>query len=155
MFYKHFRPTGKAILTMALPDYTTAAVHAAESITLPGCKIVAEAVPDPQGLFLDDTEGGKPGQHTGSGPSAGVADGKTVTICGFQGKTLTSQVLPMLKGFRTAEDQKHPVRLAPMFVLSLSYDIILLIFSPDLIKSSLCCRGSQYFWNPNLKHKDS
>lgn len=160
MLYKHFRPTGKAVLTMALPDYITPALRAAQSISLPMCEISAEVVPDPEGLFRNGQDGrvaqdGKDAGVTGNGSSAGVPAGRTVTIYGFNGRTPASQVLPMLKGFRTANDQKTPLLPVPLFVLAISYDNTLLIFHLGLIESSPWCQGSQSSWSPNLKPKDS
>jgi len=118
LYYKHFRPTGKAILTMALPDYTRDAIRDAEQILIPGCKILAEPVVDLPGLGIrSEPSKGDPRSDPellGTGPSAGVPERRTVTLHGLRGKSTVGHVMPLLKGFRLSREEKYPVQHAPL-----------------------------------------
>ena len=110
--YAHFRPTGKAVLTMSLPDYTREAIRAAGNITISGCKVEAEPIEHPELMMPSRT------QPTGNGISAGVVVGKTVTLSGLPGKTKATAVVKMVEGFKLANlKNNYPVRPVPMCVL--------------------------------------
>lgn len=107
--YVHFRPSGKAILTMSLPDYTADAIRAASNITISGCKVEAEPIEHPE-VMMPSGE-----SLLGNGTSAGVVVGKTVTISGLPGKTRPPAVLKLVKGFKLADSKKSsPVLPIPL-----------------------------------------
>jgi len=107
--YAHFRPTGKAILTMSLPDYTREAIRAAGNITISGCRVEAEPIEHPELMMPSRTE------LTGNGISAGVVVGKTVTLSGLPGKTKQAAVVKMVEGFKLANLRDgYPVRPVPI-----------------------------------------
>lgn len=100
---------------MALPDYTRDAVREGRNIVISGCKIETEAVGDPRGLGVDFERQRLSEPRLGTGPSANVPERRTVTLSGFRGKTHPSQVALLLKDFRVARDQPHPVELIPLY----------------------------------------
>jgi hypothetical protein len=131
--YAHFRPTGKAILTMALPDYTREAIRAAGNITISGCRVEAEPIEHPE-LMIPSGSG-----LTGNGASAGVVVGKTVTLSGLPGKTWLPPVFKMVEGFKLANlKYGHPVRPVPMCVLYV-------VFSFALYVMTLCLSPEKKF----------
>ncbi|KAF8201701.1 hypothetical protein BJ912DRAFT_1054020 [Pholiota molesta] len=69
--YRHFRPTGKAILTMALPDFTRKAILQLENTRLLGVRPEAEPILSPE-TFLGTPQNVNSLEVTGDGPSAGV-----------------------------------------------------------------------------------
>ncbi|KDR81772.1 hypothetical protein GALMADRAFT_59579, partial [Galerina marginata CBS 339.88] len=118
LYYRHFRPTGKAILTMALPDYTRDALRGITDIIVPGHRLRADLIEHPAQMYIPpaNAEGPPDRDALGNGPGAGVPEGRTVTIAGVPGKRKPEDIRHMLKGFRLAKDQKPPVQLAALYV---------------------------------------
>ncbi|KAH9483981.1 hypothetical protein JR316_0003459 [Psilocybe cubensis] len=112
LFYKHCRPTGKAILTMALPDYTRNAIREASSLSFPGRKIDAEPITNIKSYGIGT--GGQRSTVLGTGPSANCPERRTVTIHGFPGRTPVSQVVKLLEGFRVDKDLPVPAEMVPL-----------------------------------------
>jgi len=90
LLYTHFRPTGKALLTMSLPDYTLPAVRGLEDLNVAGSPVSGEPIYNIWSLRKG---------LLGDGPSAGLEAGTTVTMSGFPGKTHLSDVYKWLKDF--------------------------------------------------------
>ncbi|KAF8911078.1 hypothetical protein CPB84DRAFT_1842332 [Gymnopilus junonius] len=117
LFYRHFRPTGKAILTMSLPEYTRDAIRDAEEIIVPGHHIEADPIDEPRSLNIPENlsdianEDVTDPSQLGTGPAARVPERKTVTISGVPGKKSIKDIQYLLRGFRLAPDRQYPVRL--------------------------------------------
>ncbi|KAF8162936.1 hypothetical protein B0H34DRAFT_693481 [Crassisporium funariophilum] len=120
ILYQHFRPAGKALLTMSLPDYTRDAIRDAERLTMgDNHGITAEPTADPR--FMPQRHRGVKGRADatnrgmlGSGPSAGFVSGKTVTLYGLPGKALKRDVSRMVQGFELAGTEETSVLQAPI-----------------------------------------
>jgi hypothetical protein len=93
LLYSHFRPTGKALLTMSIPDYTRGAVQTLEDLHVAGSRVSGEAVYNVWSAMVR----GK--AISGDGPSAGLEAGKTVTLSGLPGRTSITDVYRLLNGF--------------------------------------------------------
>ncbi|PPQ76626.1 hypothetical protein CVT26_012733 [Gymnopilus dilepis] len=119
LLYKDFRPTGKAVLTTSLPDYTPGVLSGASDIILPGAKIEAEAIYDIASLNIPENpadvgkEGAVDPSQLGTGPAARVPERKTVTITGIPGKRSFKDLDYLLEGFRLASDRKYAVSYIP------------------------------------------
>ncbi|KAF8955468.1 hypothetical protein BDZ97DRAFT_290326 [Flammula alnicola] len=106
LYYNHFRPTGKAILTMALPDYTRDAIRKAHSVTILGTKVEAEPIYRPESMLNPEHKlANRYLETTGDGASAGVAVGSTVSLCGLPGRAGVEAVQSMVKGFELVKTQ--------------------------------------------------
>ena len=145
LLYKDFRPTGKAVLTTSLPDYTPGVLSGASDIILPGAKIEAEAIYDIASLNIPENpadvgkEGAVDPSQLGTGPAARVPERKTVTITGIPGKRSFKDLDYLLEGFRLASDRKYAVSYIPKYVFTcgrLLSNIVLTIPLSDLRESS-------------------
>lgn len=120
--YKHFRPTGKAIVTMTLPDFTDSAVAACKRLPFRGYELEAMPIVDPASPAptpgdVSSKSFNRYKESLGDGLSAGVIPGKTVTLSGFNGRTTTDAVRHLVSNFklRKAKDLA-PVQRVPMYV---------------------------------------
>jgi len=120
LIYHRFAPTGQAVLTMAVPDYTRDALRAAKNITFTGHEeISASLTTDPR--FFRQRSRGVQGRADalnrgllGSGPSAGFPSGRTVTISGVPGKVTVQNMRQLVEGFQLADDEMNSVLQAPL-----------------------------------------
>jgi len=90
LLYTHFRPTGKALLTMSLPEYTLPAVRGLEDLNVAGSRVSGEPIYNIWSTRVN---------NQGDGPSAGLEAGTTVTMSGFPGRTPLSDIYKWLKDF--------------------------------------------------------
>ncbi|KAF9477364.1 hypothetical protein BDN70DRAFT_837955 [Pholiota conissans] len=107
IYYRHFRPTGKAVLTMSLPDFTRNAVHRLQNTRILGVRPEAEPILSPEKM-LRKSEKGKPFEATGDGPSAGVIPGKTVSLSGLPGRTGIDSIYKLVTGFKLESRKNQP-----------------------------------------------
>lgn len=107
LYYKHFRPTGKAILTLTLPDYARDAVHRLEKGTILGATLKAEPIEAPQKLRINPAAQWQL-EAAGDGPSAGVSPGRSVALYGLPGKSSIEDVQSLVKEFKLAKVKGHP-----------------------------------------------
>jgi hypothetical protein len=121
--YKHFRPTGRAIITMTLPDFTDSAVVACKRLPLRGYNIDAMPIADPAslestaGMMSSGQSVNRYTEALGTGLSAGVIAGKTVTLSGFSGKTTIDAVRHLVSNFRLQKVKDiAPVQRVPLYV---------------------------------------
>lgn len=105
--YRHFRPTGKAILTMALPDFTRKAILQLENTRLLGVRPEAEPILSPE-TFLGTPQNVNSLEVTGDGPSAGVTPRRTVSLSGLPGRTGIETVHKLLQGFKLVNEKGQP-----------------------------------------------
>jgi len=101
--YTHFRPNGKATLTMEVPEYTSEALQQANSLMISGIQVIAEPIYD----SLSNHAMARP--LFGDGPSAGAFPFDTVSIAGVPGKTRVSEVQKMLSGFNVVNIKSVPL----------------------------------------------
>jgi len=118
IYYKHFRPTGKALLTMVLPDYTSDVLRGISEISIPGCSLSAESVEKPEEVLGKDAVGSRHNLPTlsiyGNGPFASLPARRSVTLSGVPGKTGIHNLEPLLAGFAVAKDFRNPVQSVPL-----------------------------------------
>ncbi|KAF9566298.1 hypothetical protein CPC08DRAFT_814867 [Agrocybe pediades] len=121
IYYKHFRPTGKALLTMVLPDYTSDALRGLREINIPGCTLEAETVEKPEELLGKPKEAETTNSRRlpilpiyGNGPSAHVPVRRSVTISGIPGRAGVRHIETMLSDFKVAKDVRNPVQAVPL-----------------------------------------
>lgn len=114
LYYKHFRPTGKAILTLALPDYVRDAIHRLKNVTILGGMVGAEPVQIPQKMGIDVATSWQL-EAAGNGPSAGVSPGRTVSLFGTPGRLSIHAIQHMVKDYKLAKPKGHPpIQVVPL-----------------------------------------
>lgn len=114
LYYKHFRPTGKAILTLTLPDYARDAVHRLEKGAILGANLQAEPIEAPQKLHINSATHWQR-EAVGDGPSAGVSPGRSVVLYGLPGKTSIEAVQNLVKDFKLGKVKGHPpIQIVPL-----------------------------------------
>ncbi|KAF9533454.1 hypothetical protein CPB83DRAFT_902843 [Crepidotus variabilis] len=93
--YSHFRPTGKALLTMTTSKNSLSALTYFDrhGIRLAGVPVHAEAVYNTTSALVMGSG------LEGDGPTAGHESGKTVTLSGLSGKKRLKDIWDMLEGF--------------------------------------------------------
>lgn len=93
LLYTHFRPLGKALLTISLPEYTQPAIREIEDLNVAGSRVFGEPIYNVESTRVI----GK--AMLGNGPSAGLEAGKTVTMSGFPGRISITNIYKLLKDF--------------------------------------------------------
>jgi len=120
LIYQHFAPTGQAVLTVAVPDYTRDALRAAKNITFTGCEEINASLTIDSRFFRQRSRGVQGRADAlnrgllGSGASAGFPSGRTVTISGVPGKVTVKNIRQLVQEFQLADDETNSVLQAPL-----------------------------------------
>ena len=122
LVYKRFVPTGQALLTLAGAEYTREVVRVAKDITFTGGEKISASPNVSATVYSQAWNRGRGVKgradalnrgHLGTGPSAGFPPRKTVTITGVPGRMTIENFIPLVDGFKLA-DEENSVMRAPL-----------------------------------------
>lgn len=111
--YKHFLPTGRAVLSFTRPEFVPAAVKALDKAFLGGKPLSANASDNPVAQrqrtrgVKGSLEAAQRGIIAGNGPDGGVTGGsKNVVLYGLPGKMTADSLAWNLRNFQLAGSER-------------------------------------------------
>jgi hypothetical protein len=125
--YDRFLPTGRALITLAAPNFLRDNLRLLDRLTIAGTPVSAEpTIVEESRQRTRGTKGRaeaeERGVAAGNGPHAGLLQntGKMVVIWGFPGKMDINLVAPYFKDFKvaTSKNNKRRVQKVPLYVVS-------------------------------------